>query len=47
MYSKTTPYYTTPVTNSYLDVMAFRDLPYERDDTLFEVTATYETRPDL
>ena len=47
MYSKTSPYYTTPVTNGYLDVMEFRDLPNERNDTLFEVTATYENRPDL
>jgi len=47
MYSKTSPYYTTPVTNGYLDVMAFRDLPNERDDILFELTNTYENRPDL
>jgi hypothetical protein len=47
MYSKTSPYYTTPVTNGYLDVMEFRDLPNERNDILFEVTATYENRPDL
>lgn len=47
MYNKTSPYYKTPVTNGYLDVMEFRDLPSERDDILFEVTATYENRPDL
>lgn len=47
MYSKTSPYFTTPITNGYLDVMEFRDLPNERSDTLFEVTATYENRPDL
>ena len=47
MYSKTSPYYTTPITNGYLDVIEFRDLPNERNDTLFEVTATYENRPDL
>lgn len=47
MYSKTSPYYTTPVTNGYLDVIEFRDLPNERNDILFEVTATYENRPDL
>jgi hypothetical protein len=27
--------------------MTFRDIPNERDDILFEVTATYENRPDL
>ena len=47
MYSKTSPYYKTQVVNGYLDVMEFRDLPIQRDDILFEVTATYENRPDL
>jgi hypothetical protein len=47
MYNKTSPYYNTPITNGYLDVMEFRNLPSERDDILFEVTATYENRPDL
>jgi hypothetical protein len=47
MYSKTSPYYTTPVTNGHLDVITFRDLPNERDDVLFELTNTYENRPDL
>ena len=47
MYSKTSPYYKTQIVNGYLDVMSFRDIPSERDDILFEVTATYEFRPDL
>ena len=47
MYSNTSPYYKTEIVNGYLDVMAFRDIPSQRDDTLFEVTATYEFRPDL
>jgi len=47
MYSKTSPYYKTQVVNGYLDVIEFRDLPIQRDDILFEVTATYENRPDL
>lgn len=47
MYSKTSPYYTTQITNGYLDVMSFRDIPYQKDDILFEVTSTYENRPDL
>jgi hypothetical protein len=47
MYSKTSPYYNTSIDNGYLDVMSFRDIPYETDDILFEVTATYENRPDL
>jgi len=47
MYSKTSPYYKTQIVNGYLDVIEFRDLPIQRDDILFEVTATYENRPDL
>ena len=47
MYKKNSPYFKTEIVNGYLDVMSFRDLPYERDDILFEVTFTYEHRPDL
>jgi hypothetical protein len=47
MYKKNSPYFKTEIVNGYLDVMSFRDLPYERDDILFEVTSTYENRPDL
>jgi len=47
MYSKTSPYYKTQIVNGYLDVIDFRDLPIQRDDILFEVTVTYENRPDL
>lgn len=46
-YSKTSPYYNTSIENNYLDVINFRDIPKEKDDVLFEVTATYEHRPDL
>jgi hypothetical protein len=46
-YSKTSPYYATNSSNGYLDVMTFRDIPAETDDILFEVTSTYENRPDL
>ena len=46
-YAKTSPYYNTSITNNYLDVINFRDIPSYRDDLLFQVTATYEHRPDL
>jgi hypothetical protein len=46
-YNKTSPYYATDSSNGYLDVMKFRDIPAETDDILFEVTSTYENRPDL
>lgn len=47
IYSKTSPYFNTEIVNNYLDVVNFRDIPKERDDILFEVTATYQYRPDL
>lgn len=46
-YSKASPYYTTEFTNGYLDIINLRDLPVENDDILFEVTNTYQYRPDL
>ena len=45
-YEKDSPYYFTDLSNGYLDVIAFRDLPYETDDILYEVTKGYENRPD-
>ena len=47
IYSKASPYFNTSIVNNYLDVLNFRDIPKERDDILFELTATYENRPDL
>lgn len=46
-YNKTSPYFFTPIVNGYLDIMQMRDIPSETDDILFEVTSTYENRPDL
>lgn len=46
-YSKNSPYYDTKITNDYLDVINFRDITPERDDIQFEITKTYEYRPDL
>lgn len=47
VYSINSPYYRTSDSAGYLDVMTFRDIPAQIDDELFEVTATYEYRPDL
>ena len=46
-YNKTSPYYSTKITNDYLDIIEFRDIPAETDDILFEVSPNYENRPDL
>ena len=47
VYDKTSPYSKTEIVSGYLDILNFKDIPGERDDILFEVTATYENRPDL
>lgn len=46
-YSKNSPYFTTPQTNNYLDVMTMRDIPSLTNDTLFVLTSQYKHRPDL
>jgi hypothetical protein len=46
-YSRTSPYYNTPVNNGYLDIAVLQDLPVEADDIQWTVTKKYEHRPDL
>jgi hypothetical protein len=46
-YSLSSPYYATPQTAGYLDVMTFRDIPVQSDDVLFVLTKNYEYRPEL
>lgn len=47
MYSKSSPYFKTKIKNGYLDILELTDFPKETDDILFEITSTYENRPDL
>lgn len=46
-YNKTSPYYNTPISNGYLDVINFRNIPQTTEDVLYTVTKEYEFRPDL
>jgi hypothetical protein len=46
-YNKSSPYFNTQIVNGYLDVINFKDLPLQKDDHIFEITKTYENRPDL
>lgn len=46
-YSKSSPYSKTGITNGYLDVLSFIDIPAYADDVQFLVTNTYAHRPDL
>jgi hypothetical protein len=47
IYEKTSPYALTEIVDGYLDIINFRDIPYQADDFLFEIPATYTHRPDL
>ena len=46
-YDSTSPYYTTPYSQFYLDKMVDRPIPKQDDDLSFVINATYQYRPDL
>ena len=47
MYNKLSPYVNTNVSNGYLGVINFIDIPNEIDDIQFSITSLYTHRPDL
>jgi hypothetical protein len=47
VYSSTSPYFATPYSQFFLDVMTNRPIPKETDDQLFLINQTYQYRPDL
>lgn len=47
MYSSTSPYYSSLVNQSYLDVLTLRQIKPLKDDVYYEVGSKYENRPDL
>ena len=46
-YNATSPYFTTPYSQFYLDNMVNRPIPKENDDNLITLNQTYQYRPDL
>jgi hypothetical protein len=46
-YTATSPYFTTPYTQFFLDSTVNRPIPRESDDVYFEINQTYQYRPDL
>ena len=47
-YPITSPYYLTPIVNQvYLDIMTNRPIFSDPTDVYWEITATYNLRPDL
>jgi len=47
IYTSTSPYYDTPYSQFYLDIMTNRVIPKELDDQLFQINETYQYRPDM
>lgn len=48
LYPETSPYYSTNIFNQkFLDVMNNRSIPKNANDVYWEITVTYDNRPDL
>jgi hypothetical protein len=47
VYSKASPWYYTPQTNQYLDVLTIRKVPAEPTDPEYAIESHYKHRPDL
>jgi alpha-L-fucosidase len=46
-YSNTSPWFKTPITQSYLDVLSIRPVAADKDDFLYTIQPQYTYRPDL
>jgi hypothetical protein len=46
-YSRNSPYFSTPMYGSFLDLMVPRKVDANADDTLYAIEKVYEYRPDL
>jgi hypothetical protein len=46
-YNSSSPFYTTPINGSYLDILEFRDIPIIESDIEYEILAQHQYRPDL
>ena len=46
-YTNTSPWYTTPFKQDYLDLLAIRPVSAEPDDILYTIQPQYAYRPDL
>lgn len=46
-YKPTSPYFTTPLFGSYLDILDFRAIRREATDVTYQIQEVYAHRPDL
>jgi len=47
IYTQQTAFADTQISDYYLDLMVNRPIPKIEDDAVFEITQTYQYRPDL
>jgi len=47
IHKSSSPYYTTPLKDFYLDIWKKRNIPAQADDQFITIEAKYEGRPDL
>lgn len=47
IYSSESPWYTTPITQNYLDLLKIRPVAAAADDILYTIDAKFNNRPDL
>lgn len=47
LYNNTSPWYSTSVTQNYLDILKIRPVPAASDDVLYTIGSQYSNRPDL
>lgn len=46
-YKKTSPYASTPVHGSFLDVLEHRKITKKADDVTYKINSVYKYRPDM
>ena len=46
-YNNSSPWYTTPQNNFYMELMDIRPIPAESDDFKYTIEGQYKNRPDL
>jgi hypothetical protein len=47
LYNNSSPWFNTPITQDYLDILNIRPVSAEPDDFLYTIEAQYTYRPDL
>ena len=46
-YTKTSPWFNTPMNDIYLETMVYREVPNKPSDATYVIEGQYKNRPDL